>query len=288
MSVDIESRLSNYRVKLTKLDALIASDASNASLASLKADLIRVISTEEAALARARAAPAAAGSAASARAPSRFVSGARVAVTVLSAIGSSVTAAATVRSVRADGLVDVIFIGTTGPPGKPAMAVAESALAPLEMPATAFAAGDLRAGVVALARFTDGDWYKAEVEAVLSGGTEVRVRFSGYNNVEVVPREYLKRADVSGGGGADSGAAGGVGAGGVAAVAGGAAVGALDGAAGPASMAAFRVRGRPVVAATSADAPADDGADDDNIFSDFVVPDVRRIQRLQRAVFDAL
>jgi hypothetical protein len=266
---DLESRLAEYRVKLAKLDVLISSDASNTSLPSLRADLARVIATTEAAIARARAPPSAG---AGARAASRFASGARVAVTVMSTIGSAVTAAGVVRGARADGLVDVTFIGTTGPPGKPAIAVAESALALLETPAAAFAAGDLRAGTLVLARYADGSWYPAQVEAVLAGGTEARVRFQGYNNVEVVPREYLQRSDELAGGAAAGGAASGG-----AAAGGSGADGATGsaGAAAPAMMAAFRVRGRPVVAAANAASGGDDGAEDDNTFADFVVPDVR-------------
>lgn len=218
-STELTLKLSNYRLKLSQLDALIAG-GSGTSFASLRADVVNAISAIENRLRAAETSSSASASAAVASIVvpavkistnaslgagssagvvaagtlrSAFAVGARVEVSTVGPMGAQIISPGVVRAVRTDGLFDVAFIGSCGPIGSATIIVPAALLKPLPQPTLAFLAGELRVGAAVLARYGDGNWYNAEVEAIFAAGSEARVKFQGYGNVETLPREYVQR-----------------------------------------------------------------------------------------------
>lgn len=276
---DLESRLSNYRSKLIQLDALIAGSSSN-SFSDLRADVVKAISSTEERLVRQRVlesggsraavaavnapAPMAAKAAMShGSAACPFPVGTCVEAKTILATGAIVLNPCEVKMVRPDGQIDVAFIGSCSPNGQTNATVALASLSAIPQPAAPFPAGELRVGTAVLARYSDGNWYSAVVEAVLCAGSQARVKFSGYGNVEILPREYVQRPS------AVSAAAN------PASETKASEIAAVSGKAESAPRAAFRVNGKAVCAAaidSVSDAAEPAGASADAL-RDFVVPD---------------
>lgn len=275
---DLETRLSNYRSKLIQLDALIAGSSSN-TFSDLRADVVKAISSTEERLVRQRllesggsraavavnaAAPVAKAAFSHGSASScPFSVGSCVEAKTILATGAVVLNPCEVKMVRPDGQIDVTFIGSCSPNGQPNATVALASLSAIPQPAAPFPAGELRVGTAVLARYSDGNWYSAIVEAVLRAGSQARVKFSGYGNVETLPREYVQRPS------ALSTAAN------PASETKANETAAVSGKAESAPRAAFRVNGKAVCAAAidSASTAAEPAGASSDTLSDFVVPD---------------
>jgi hypothetical protein len=98
----------------------------------------------------------------------------------------------TVTSVRPDGLATVRFIGVPGGKGNDVL-VDAAALRPLSLQADAPGPQEVHAGTRVLAKWAvDGQWYNARVDDIVSLDS-IRVTFVEYGNVEIVPREWLRK-----------------------------------------------------------------------------------------------
>lgn len=313
---ELEARLSSYRVKLVQLDTLIAGSPAGSSFTSLRADVVSAVTSIEERLVRLRAAGSSitvpikadlsigisavtgAGSGVVAVAGGlrgAFAVGTRVEVSTVGPTGAQIISPGVVKTLRTDGLIDIAFIGSCGPVGCTSITVPAAALKPLPQPVGAFLAGELRVGNSVLARYGDGNWYNAEVEAVLAAGTEARVKFQGYGNVEILPREYVQRPAAAEAIAIDSAAAA------AAATTAVTASYSTNANLGGASIArsAFRVHGKDVSAAEPVEEDAEGASKDEMALVGFVVPDAlkslpsdtqdekerkkRRIQALKQA-----
>lgn len=93
-------------------------------------------------------------------------------------------------------MYSILFIGVPNSSGA-AVVMEESQLRPLSLPPNGIAFVDVKPGLKIVAKYTgDGAWYPAKVDDVTSEST-IRITFTEYGNVEIVPIEYIARGGVA-------------------------------------------------------------------------------------------